>query len=251
MAIELRDPATGKIKPVYLIGGGGVVIVGALLLMGGKGGASSNPGVVSGGQSGDLTGQLGLLNDAIIGLTSASHSNVPASNGSGGYSVNPTDPGSGTTTPTNTYAFSPSTPTDPIAVGPTIPDPVVPPLVTPLLGPIAAPRIISRPAPTPAPTPTPTPTPTLTPITAPTPVPINAPRTVASKPIGIIQTILKAVPIAAPKTVASKPGVVGGTYTTQQIAGGVTPTIAHKAGVVPPPPPPKPTVIPLNRSAVR
>jgi len=60
MPIELRDPATGKIKPVVLASGAGILVIGFILLRKGGGGVSAN------GQSSGLTG---LLSDLNSGLT--------------------------------------------------------------------------------------------------------------------------------------------------------------------------------------
>lgn len=75
MAFSIRDPATGNVKPVVYIAGAGVGLV--VLFIAAKGGGG---GVTSGGQSGDLTGSLGTLNDGLVGL-----GNIPPDTiGSGG-----------------------------------------------------------------------------------------------------------------------------------------------------------------------
>jgi len=63
MPLELRDPATGKIKPMYLVAGGAAVLVALYALM--KGGSAGQSGVVSGGQSSDISGSLSDLQSAL------------------------------------------------------------------------------------------------------------------------------------------------------------------------------------------
>ena len=99
MALELKDPATGKIKPVYLIAGAGIGIVGLFLLMGSKGGTG---GVVSGGQSGENTDALAGLQDAIIGLAGRSNDSGGGGGGSGSAPSLDPPPGFGTSSPADT-----------------------------------------------------------------------------------------------------------------------------------------------------
>jgi hypothetical protein len=80
MALEIRDPTTGKIKPVYLVAGVGIGGA-ALFLLLGRGGGSS--GVTSGGQSGDNTDALASLQDAINGLASGGGGGGSGSSNSG------------------------------------------------------------------------------------------------------------------------------------------------------------------------
>ena len=68
MAIEWKDPATGKIKPVFIIAGVGI---GGLVLFLLLGKSSSSSGVTSGGQSGDNTDALTGLQDALTNLGNA------------------------------------------------------------------------------------------------------------------------------------------------------------------------------------
>ncbi len=64
----IKDPATGKIKPVVIIAAGGIGVAGVFLLMGRSG---SSGGVVSPGQSGENTGSLSDLMSAIQDLATA------------------------------------------------------------------------------------------------------------------------------------------------------------------------------------
>lgn len=85
--IELRDPATGKIKPVYLIAGGGIVLFGIILLMGKGSSGSSTSGVTSGGQSSDITGGLSDLQQAILSLARNPSSSIGGAGGAIGASA--------------------------------------------------------------------------------------------------------------------------------------------------------------------
>ena len=76
----LKDPETGKIKPVVLIGGAGIGLAGLFMLMS-KGGSS---GVTSPGQSGPNTDALSGLGSAILGLAGASGGGAGSAGSSGG-----------------------------------------------------------------------------------------------------------------------------------------------------------------------
>ena len=91
--MEIKDPNTGQIKTSFIVLSG-VGILGLLFFLGRSGGGASSPSVTSGGQSSDITDQLGSLSDAVANLAGR------------------TNTGTGTPTPTPTPTPSPSpTPT--------------------------------------------------------------------------------------------------------------------------------------------
>lgn len=107
---SIKDPSTGKIKPVVLIAGGGIGLV-ALFLVAGNGSGGSSGGVVSGGQSSGNTEGLADLEAAIQGLAGG---DLPEAPGGGGDSnvpptvglppiVNPTNYDSDSYYPDNSY----------------------------------------------------------------------------------------------------------------------------------------------------
>jgi hypothetical protein len=104
----VKDPETGKIKPVAIIAGGGVAVVGVLLVMSKSSGSSAasqapSTGAASVGLSGDNTAALANLQTSVDALAGAlGNSNVPA---------NPTGPPAGPTTTPNTPPVGGTTPT--------------------------------------------------------------------------------------------------------------------------------------------
>lgn len=70
MNLEWRDPNTGQIKIWVWAVGGGVALVGIMLLM--RTSSSTSAGVVSGGQSSDISDQLSQLQDALTQLSDQS-----------------------------------------------------------------------------------------------------------------------------------------------------------------------------------
>ena len=82
MALSIKDPVTGQYNWPLIIGGGGIVVVGGLLLLN-RGSGSTGTQVSSPGQSSDITGALGSLQQAIAGLN-------PGGGGNGGTTPPPT-----------------------------------------------------------------------------------------------------------------------------------------------------------------
>ena len=78
---SLRDPATGRIKPVVWIGGIGAAVI-LFFLFKGSSGTSAN------GQSSDLTGLLGDLSGALGNLGGGSSGGGSSSGGGGGTGSN-------------------------------------------------------------------------------------------------------------------------------------------------------------------
>ena len=85
MALSIKDPVTGQYNWPLIIGGGGIVVVGGLLLLN-RGSGSTGTQVSSPGQSSDITGALGALQQAIAGLNpgGGGGGTTPGGGGSGG-----------------------------------------------------------------------------------------------------------------------------------------------------------------------
>jgi hypothetical protein len=79
----VKDPETGKIKPVAIIAGGGVAVVGVLLVMSKSSSSSAasqapSTGAASAGLSGDNTQALSDLQNSVDALTNTiGNSNIP------------------------------------------------------------------------------------------------------------------------------------------------------------------------------
>ena len=124
--MEIRDPATGKIKPVFIVASVGIIGLVLFLVMG-KGSSSSGASDTSTSDSGDSSidassaggggGSVITAGNSETGFTympqsgtnepisPLGDSNIPVTVGTP-YAINPTDPKSQTTTKINTYSIA-------------------------------------------------------------------------------------------------------------------------------------------------